>query len=146
MTLFGSNLLIIAKELDIPIDNLATYRFNDSMSVTLYNTEHVGVFLNLPPNVYSNYNAWFQLPGEWSRHYSETREFTIKGQAFQLPLGPFNMNVKTVWPDIFTYLNKIYARNIIEALSVRVFDLLYTGARINERTLLDFLNETAVLW
>lgn len=146
MTLFGSNLLIIAKELDVPIDNIATYRFNDSMSVTLYDTEHVGVFLNLPPNVYSNYNAWFQLPGEWDRHYSETREFTIKGQKIQLPLGAFNMGAKLVWPDIFSYLSKLYARNIIEALSIRVFDLVYTAARLNKKTLVSFLDDTAVLW
>ena len=146
MTIFGTNLTVIAREVEVSIDKLEAYKFNDSHAISLYDTVHVGVFLNLPLSVYENYNAWIQLPGEARIWLGNPVDMVIKESSIKIPKIVREKPIKNEWPDIFLYINKYYCSNVKEAVDMRIFDLIYTMARMNNMDLKSFLDLTAFKW
>ena len=146
MTLFGTNLQVVAREIEVSIERMETYRFNDQFGVTLYDTDFIGVFLNIPDSVYSNYNAWFQLPGEM-RWKGQVRKLTFNDREISIPDATvYGKEIKAEWPDFFYFVNKVYCKHIHEAVRMRIFDLVYTTAIMNKLSMKDLLDRTAIKW
>ena len=144
MTVFGLNLNIVCKELEIPIQSVKTYRVSKQHSATLYDTDHVNSLLNLPKEFYSNFNAWIEVPGEWPFHYSNISAVDIRGQQIDVPAKVGKAVKKS--EDIFTYVLGQYYPNVKSFLGLRIFDFVFTSAKLNNMGLLDFLNKYAVEW
>lgn len=145
MDLFGENLSVVGMDLDIPIEKVGTWAFDTKSTVSLYDSDSIVVFMNLPDQVYKNYNAWAQLPGEWA-WYSKMRirPSVVKEKALKLPelLGK---SIEGKYSEIFACVRKLFGA-LEDARKARAFDWVYSAARINNMTVKAFLNETAERW
>jgi len=152
MLIVGINLNTLCKAVKIPIAMVGAYRYKDGEAVFLYDTRGIVHLLNIPETVFKTYNAWLSLPGEWSGYSSGHMAVHIGRNTLTVP-APIGKDLvaiqKTYYNDIFEFVRKVFkAPEIADSLRLRVFDLLYTTARLNryDGDLKRLLDATADKW
>jgi len=141
MIVVGSNLAIVANELNTQIESIASYKITEANSVSVYDVDNINHFLNIANDFYRLHNAWVTVPGEYLSYLSdELLKIKIGGAELLMPHPLSKFAVKDE-PDIFTFINKHYNIEV-----TRIFDLVYTYASINKMSFLDFLNAYAIKW
>jgi hypothetical protein len=141
MTIAGVNLLIISKELNLKIIQYKTYRLDAERRVSIYDTDYISELLCIPNEFYALYNAWVTIPGEYTGLFKETKKIKIRDTELVAP--EFVMHVKksvVKADDIFSYVLKQYFKD------TRIFDVIWTIARLNGLNFIDFLDKYAIEW
>ncbi len=140
MMIFGVNLNVLCKELNLPITKVKSYRLTDMTPVTLYSMDYPNNLVNIPNEIFFRYNAWMKIPGEWMGYYDGTFEIKINGKAIVVPKSVWDKKVVKNAQDIFSYILKQYHKNS------RIYDIAYTISRMNNMDLKNFLDNHASTW
>ena len=139
MLIVGMNLLIIAKEIGVPIKAVRTYKLDNSSSVTLYETTRISELLELSNEFYKRYNAWISIPGEYTGCYIRIVPCQVKGKILMVPQFFGSLLVEAA-SDLFSYIYKQRLKK------VRIFDVAWTIARVNNMSFKELLDTYAIEW
>lgn len=136
--------MVLGREVGAKVETVGTYEYGPD-AVTLYETDSISTFLNLPERTYANYSAWFQIPGDgqcWRRGFAQVQ---FLDTMFKMP-DAVGRRVPNGCKDLFSYLSRCYFKTVKEAASRRLFDLVYVAASENALGIEDFVEKTAVKW
>ena len=139
MLIIGANLLVLAREMDVLIKKIATYKIDNRSAATLYETDAINWLLNINVEVYKRYNAWMTIPGEYGG-FSKDTMFIYVNKVLLKVLRFSDTNMKEEVFDLFEYINSLKLKK------PRIFDIAWTVARINDLTFEELLKRHAVEW
>ena len=139
MLIVGMNILILAKELGVSVRAIKTYKLDNTSSVTLYETKAISELLELSNEYYRRHNAWVAVPGEYMGHFIRLVPCRVKGKILMVPQFFGSLLVEAV-SDLFSYIYKQRLKK------VRIFDVAWTIARVNNMSFKELLDIYAIEW
>ena len=142
MTVFGGNLLVLAREVGAEVKQIGMYGYGTD-SVSLYDTDALGTFLNLPAKAYANFQAWFTIPGDNLGWRTGVAPVHFLDRQWKIP-NAVGRKVPNGCKDLFSYLSRSYFKSVKEAAEKRLFDLVYSASCLNGVDMKEFVEATAV--
>ena len=139
MTLFGLNLRVVCKDMNIEIETRSKYRLTGETALTLYEIRRPGYLLNLPEEYLERFNAWMYLPGEWQGYYEGFSRITIQEHELLVPRWGNKLPKKKV-SDVLDFIHRYYPKGS------NIFNIIYTTARVNRMQLEPFLSKFGTEW